>query len=207
MNYCGGASSRSSSSTICGLSAASGPRSTTCRYRSRAAPSPGCSGPSGLRQDDADAQHRRHADHRRTARVTVLGLPAGSADLRNRVGYMPQDPTIYDDLRVIDNVRYFASLYGTDARPPTKRLRPSASKITELLCAATSPAVNELARRWPARWCRARTCWCSTNPPSASTPYCGSICGSSSTNWPGAGPHCWCRATSWTRPITAAICC
>jgi ABC-2 type transport system ATP-binding protein len=48
--------------------------------------------------------------------VTVLGRPAGSADLRHRVGYVTQDPTIYDDLRVIDNVRYFASLYGTDAQ-------------------------------------------------------------------------------------------
>jgi ABC-2 type transport system ATP-binding protein len=48
--------------------------------------------------------------------VTVLGRPAGSAELRHRVGYMPQDPTIYDDLRIIDNVRYFASLYGMDTR-------------------------------------------------------------------------------------------
>jgi ABC-2 type transport system ATP-binding protein len=44
--------------------------------------------------------------------VTVLGKPAGSAGLRRRVGYLPQDPTIYNDLRIIDNVRYFASLYG-----------------------------------------------------------------------------------------------
>jgi ABC-2 type transport system ATP-binding protein len=48
--------------------------------------------------------------------VTVLGRPAGSAVLRRRVGYMPQDPTIYNDLRIIDNVRYFASLYGFDSR-------------------------------------------------------------------------------------------
>ena len=48
--------------------------------------------------------------------VTVLGSPAGSADLRRRVGYVTQDPTIYDDLRVIDNVRYFASLYGSDPK-------------------------------------------------------------------------------------------
>ena len=46
--------------------------------------------------------------------VTVLGQPAGSARLRRRVGYIPQDPTIYDDLRIVDNVRYFASLYGMD---------------------------------------------------------------------------------------------
>jgi ABC-2 type transport system ATP-binding protein len=47
--------------------------------------------------------------------VTVLGHPAGSAHLRRRVSYMPQDPTIYNDLRIIDNVRYLASLYGMDA--------------------------------------------------------------------------------------------
>jgi ABC-2 type transport system ATP-binding protein len=48
--------------------------------------------------------------------VTVLGHPAGSAQLRHRVGYVTQNPTIYDDLRVIDNVRYFASLYGAEAK-------------------------------------------------------------------------------------------
>ena len=44
--------------------------------------------------------------------VTVLGHPAGSPALRHRVGYVTQDPTIYSDLRIIDNVRYFAALYG-----------------------------------------------------------------------------------------------
>lgn len=48
--------------------------------------------------------------------VMVLGRPAGSPALRRRVGYMPQDPTIYNDLRIVDNVRYFASLYGVDGR-------------------------------------------------------------------------------------------
>lgn len=43
--------------------------------------------------------------------VTVLGSPAGSPVLRHRVGYVTQDPTIYRDLRVADNVRYFAALY------------------------------------------------------------------------------------------------
>ncbi|MGU3501802.1 ABC transporter ATP-binding protein [Mycobacterium sp. C31M] len=47
--------------------------------------------------------------------VTVLGHPAGSAPLRSRVGYVTQDATIYPDLRVIDNARYFAALYGRTA--------------------------------------------------------------------------------------------
>jgi ABC-2 type transport system ATP-binding protein len=46
--------------------------------------------------------------------VRVLGLPAGSGELRRQIGYLPQDPTIYNDLRIVDNVRYFASLYGFD---------------------------------------------------------------------------------------------
>ena len=48
--------------------------------------------------------------------VSVLGRPAGSPELRRRVGYLPQDPTIYNDLRIIDNVRYFAALYGFDSQ-------------------------------------------------------------------------------------------
>jgi ABC-2 type transport system ATP-binding protein len=45
-------------------------------------------------------------------RVDVLGRPAGSRTLRHRVGYVTQNPTVYPDLTVIDNVRYFAALYG-----------------------------------------------------------------------------------------------
>jgi ABC-2 type transport system ATP-binding protein len=43
--------------------------------------------------------------------VTVLGEPAGSPVLRARVGYMTQAPSIYADLTVRENARYFASLY------------------------------------------------------------------------------------------------
>ncbi|CAM3651376.1 ABC transporter ATP-binding protein [Smaragdicoccus niigatensis] len=44
--------------------------------------------------------------------VTVLGQPAGSKDLRRRVGYVTQSPSIYPDLTVADNVSYFGALYG-----------------------------------------------------------------------------------------------
>src|SRR5699024_9719091 len=40
--------------------------------------------------------------------VRVLGESAGSAPLRRRVGYMTQAASIYDDLSVRDNLRYFA---------------------------------------------------------------------------------------------------
>jgi ABC-2 type transport system ATP-binding protein len=47
--------------------------------------------------------------------VTVLGHPAGSAPLRSRIGYVTQAPSVYADLTVIENVRYFASLYRLGA--------------------------------------------------------------------------------------------
>jgi ABC-2 type transport system ATP-binding protein len=44
--------------------------------------------------------------------VSVLGRPAGSAELRRRIGYLTQAPSVYADLTVQENVRYFAGLYG-----------------------------------------------------------------------------------------------
>jgi ABC-2 type transport system ATP-binding protein len=40
--------------------------------------------------------------------VTVLGEPAGSPSLRDRVGYMTQAPSVYGDLTVRENLRFFA---------------------------------------------------------------------------------------------------
>jgi ABC-2 type transport system ATP-binding protein len=47
--------------------------------------------------------------------VSVLGEPAGSKPLRRRIGYLTQAPSVYADLTVRDNARYFARLYGVDA--------------------------------------------------------------------------------------------
>jgi ABC-2 type transport system ATP-binding protein len=44
--------------------------------------------------------------------VTVLGLPAGSPDLRRRVAYVTQAPSVYADLSVRENLRYFARVLG-----------------------------------------------------------------------------------------------
>lgn len=47
--------------------------------------------------------------------VTVLGRPAGSAELRRRIGYVTQAPSVYLDLTVAENVRYFAHLHRAGA--------------------------------------------------------------------------------------------
>jgi ABC-2 type transport system ATP-binding protein len=44
--------------------------------------------------------------------VEVLGLPAGSPPLRARVGYVTQAPSVYGDLTVRENLRYFARVVG-----------------------------------------------------------------------------------------------
>jgi ABC-2 type transport system ATP-binding protein len=46
--------------------------------------------------------------------VSVLGLPAGHKDLRHRVGYVTQAPSVYDDLTVVENLRFFARVLGHD---------------------------------------------------------------------------------------------
>jgi ABC-2 type transport system ATP-binding protein len=45
-----------------------------------------------------------------TGSVLVLGRVAGDASLRRRVGYVTQAPSVYDDLSVVDNLRFFGRL-------------------------------------------------------------------------------------------------
>jgi ABC-2 type transport system ATP-binding protein len=47
--------------------------------------------------------------------VTVLGAPGGSLENRRRVGYVTQAPSVYGDLTVRENLRYFARV--VDAAP------------------------------------------------------------------------------------------
>jgi len=47
--------------------------------------------------------------------VRVFGEPAGSPRLRRRIGYLTQAPSVYADLTVRENARYFASLFGVGA--------------------------------------------------------------------------------------------
>jgi ABC-2 type transport system ATP-binding protein len=71
-------------------------------------------------------------------RVTVLGAPAGAASLRRRVGYMTQAPSVYGDLSVRENLRYFARLYGLaparcDEVIETVSLGPEAGRVVARL--------------------------------------------------------------------------
>jgi len=44
--------------------------------------------------------------------ITVLGRPAGSSPLRRRVAYVTQAPSVYGDLTVRENLRFFSRVLG-----------------------------------------------------------------------------------------------
>ena len=46
--------------------------------------------------------------------VQVFGEEAGSGPLRDRVGYVTQAASVYDDLTVAENLRFFARVLGVD---------------------------------------------------------------------------------------------
>jgi ABC-2 type transport system ATP-binding protein len=54
--------------------------------------------------------------------IDVLGLPAGSPQLRARVGYMTQAPSVYGDLTLRENLRFFAHVLGARATAVAKAI-------------------------------------------------------------------------------------
>ena len=79
--------------------------------------------------------------------VRVLGLPAGSPEVRGRVGYVTQAPSVYADLSVRENLRYFASILGTpDARIDETidavDLRPQADQVVSTLSGGETSRVS-----------------------------------------------------------------
>jgi ABC-2 type transport system ATP-binding protein len=61
--------------------------------------------------------------------ISVLGLPAGNTALRKRVGYLTQAPSIYPDLTVEENLKYFAAVIGT----PRSGLDAEVDRVLDLV--------------------------------------------------------------------------
>ena len=68
----------------------------------------------------------------RSGSLRVLGLQAGSPALRPRIGYMTQAPSVYGDLTVVENLRYFARV-----------LRAPAQRVDELIAAVRLEAEHD----------------------------------------------------------------
>jgi ABC-2 type transport system ATP-binding protein len=54
--------------------------------------------------------------------VRVLGEPTGSAPLRRRIGYVTQETSVYGDLTVTENLRFFARVLGCPDTEVTKAI-------------------------------------------------------------------------------------
>jgi len=52
----------------------------------------------------------------------VLGQPAGSRDYLKRIGYMPQETALYEELTVSANLRLFGRIYGLSRSSMNKRM-------------------------------------------------------------------------------------
>jgi ABC-2 type transport system ATP-binding protein len=83
----------------------------------------------------------------RSGTVEVLGRAAGSASLRRDVGYLMQDPSVYGDLTVRENLRYFARvlrvpLARADETIEIVDLREQASQIVRSLSGGQQTRVS-----------------------------------------------------------------
>ncbi len=78
-----------------------------------------------------------------SGRVEVLGEAAGARALRARIGYVTQAPSVYGDLSVRENLRYFARVLGApqeriEATIETVGLRAQADQVVSSLSGGQS---------------------------------------------------------------------
>jgi ABC-2 type transport system ATP-binding protein len=79
--------------------------------------------------------------------ISVLGREAGSPALRARIGYVTQAPSVYGDLSVRENLRYFARVLGAgrervDAAIETVALGEQADQVVSSLSGGQSARVS-----------------------------------------------------------------
>ncbi|WP_172388162.1 ABC transporter ATP-binding protein [Streptomyces sp. MNP-20] len=63
-----------------------------------------------------------------TGTLDVLDHPAGTPALRSRIGYVTQDPSVYEDLTVRQNLEYFAAVLTPGRGPAAARRRADVTR-------------------------------------------------------------------------------
>jgi ABC-2 type transport system ATP-binding protein len=73
-------------------------------------------------------------------KITIFGNPAGTSKLRDQISYMTQEPSVYTDLTVRENLVYFATVFGVPKHEVAKAvddilqtvdLTPQSSQLVE----------------------------------------------------------------------------
>lgn len=86
-----------------------------------------------------------------SGRITVLGLPAGTASLRSEVSYMTQEASVYPDLSIKENLSYFAAMCGVHRENQASEinrllklvdLEPQASQVVSSLSGGQKQRVS-----------------------------------------------------------------
>ena len=158
------------------------PRGGGARPRARAAGSTCCCRPAGSVQQIC------------SGRVTVLGQLAGSVALRRLVGYVTQAPSVYGDLTVRANARYFATVYGAD-----ETAAEAAVSDVGLAAGPTSTPTPCRAANWPGSRSpapsRRAAAVSARRTDRRARPRLAPICGPSSTGSLTAASPCWCPVT------------
>ncbi|MGW1171831.1 ABC transporter ATP-binding protein [Streptomyces sp. NPDC002550] len=67
-----------------------------------------------------------------TGTLQVLGHPAGHPALRTRIGYVTQNPSVYDDLTVRQNLEYFAAILDPGRAAAERRHEHVTRAITDV---------------------------------------------------------------------------
>lgn len=83
------------------------------------------------------------------ARVAGIDVVADPEAVRRRIGYMSQRFSLYDDLSVVENLRFFGGIYGVSSRDMAERLR-AAVEMAGLAGREHTPA-GTLAGGWKQR--------------------------------------------------------
>ena len=142
--------------------------------------------------------------------ATVVGYDVARdpEQVKQRIGYMTQRFSLYEDLTVHENLRFYAGIYGVPRAPSPRPHRGGARQDRPggpSPAAGRDPVGRLEAARGPGQRHHppSRRCCSSTSPPPASTRSAVASSGTRFTGWRRRAPRCCSPPTTWTRPSAA----
>lgn len=138
---------------------------------------------------------------------TCLGFDVRheAQQIKERVGYMTQKFSYYEDLSIRENLDFVARMYRLDRRK--ERVDEGAGGLASGTAKGSSRARCRAAGNsgWRSRraCCTTRNCCCSMSRRRALIRRRGATSGTRSGGWRRGASRCWSRPTTWTRRCSA----